>query len=555
MLIVGGGSAGCVLAHRLSADPVRRVLLVEAGSDTPPGAVPDAIRDSYPMPLFHGDTYVWPGLDAAVTTGSNGRVRRRAYEQGRVMGGSSSVNVQSANRGLPRDYDAWADAGCTGWGWDDVLPYFRRLETDLDCDGPLHGQDGPLPIRRILEPAWPPFAHAAFRAFDASGLKRRIDQNGDFADGLFPPAFSNRDDARVSAADAYLDRSTRGRPNLVIAAQTRVSALARDGTRITGARLRGPDGRERTVRAARVVVSAGALQSPALLMRAGIGPAEHLRACGIDVVADRPGVGQNLRDHPALTVAQYLPRALRLPPTHRRAGLLAMRHSSGLPGGSPSDMYLTVSARGGWHALGASTALYFLWVNQPHSIGRLRLDLRDPAGHPDIDLNLSDPRDLERLADGVRCLVALAVSPHLNPDPKGIFPAAFTPAIKRLSRFNARNRLLTAALARLLDGPAPMRRSMLRAFTGGVDLDRIVGDPAALLDFVRDTVFGVWHASGTCRMGDPADRCTVVDPAGHVIGVTGLTVADASVMPSLPSANTSVPTMMIAEKIADALGR
>ncbi|ACA15829.1 glucose-methanol-choline oxidoreductase [Methylobacterium sp. 4-46] len=554
VLIVGGGSAGCVMANRLSADPGRRVLLVEAGRDTPPGRVPAEILDSYPMPLFFGDTYIWPGLDAAVTRGADGRVRRRAYEQGRVMGGSSSINVQAANRGLPRDYEAWVEAGAAGWGWDDVLPYFRRLETDLDCDGPLHGRDGPVPIRRILEPAWPPFARAVARAFDATGLPRRLDQNGEFEDGLFPPAFSNRDDARVSAAAAYLDAETRARDNLVIAAQTRVTALTRDGRRVTGAQLRGPGGRPHRVAARRVVVCAGALQSPALLLRAGIGPAEHLRACGIAVVADRPGVGENLRDHPALTVAQYLPRPLRLPPSQRRASFLAVRSSSGLPGGSASDMYLTASARGGWHALGARLALYFLWVNQPHSVGRLRLDPADPSGHPDIDLNLlSDPRDLDRLAAGLRDLVARVVSPHLNPDPAALVPASFTPAIKRLSRFSPGNRRVTALLAALLDGPAPLRRRMLRLVSGGVALGEVVGDEAALRDLVRDLVFGVWHASGTCRMGDPQDPGAVVDPAGGVIGVAGLTVADASVMPSLPSANTNVPTMMVAEKIADHL--
>lgn len=212
-VIVGGGSAGCVLAHRLSAVPSLRVALIEAGKDTPPGAVPAAILDSYPMPVFCGDTYIWPEIKASATRTAAPRV----YEQGRVMGGGSSINVQSANRGLPRDYDGWATNGATGWAWQDVLPYFRKLERDVNFpEGELHGGDGPVPIRRVLKADWPPFCHAFADGMRKNGFAGLQDQNGEFGDGYFPGAFSNLDDKRVSTAVAYLDAQTRRRRNLHI---------------------------------------------------------------------------------------------------------------------------------------------------------------------------------------------------------------------------------------------------------------------------------------------------------------------------------------------------
>ena len=553
-VIVGGGSAGCVLAHRLSGDPTRRVLLIEAGRDYPPGTEPAEILDSYPMPLFFGDHYIWPGLEAQASRARDGRAVSRPYEQGRVIGGGSSINVQSANRGLPRDYDEWRDLGARGWGWNDVLPYFRKLETDLDFGGEQHGSDGPIPIRRILQPDWPSFGQAVAEAFATASLPFRADQNADFADGIFPPAFSNRNDRRVSAAMAYLDAATRRRANLAIWSDSRVHALVMDGPRAAAVRgTRG--GVPFVVKAQRVVVTAGAIHSPAVLMRSGIGPAALLQRLGVAVAVERRGVGGNLRDHPSLTFCQYLPRRLRLPMRHRRANFVAVRYSSGLAGCEPSDMYITASARAGWHALGARLGLYFLWCNRPYSSGRINLVSSDPNTYPAVDLNLlDDPRDLARLVDAVRWLAGIVVHPKLNSAAADFFPASFSPLIKRLSHFGHWNGLVTAVLGLFLDTPAALRHALVQALLlGGIDFRAILLDDGKLEAFVRRNVFGVWHPAGTCRLGDPQDPDMVVDAEGKVIGTTNVYVADASVMPRLPSANTNIPTLMIAEKISAAL--
>lgn len=340
-VICGGGSAGSVLAARLSEDPSRRVCLVEAGPDTPPEAVPADIRLSYHGHAVYNPDFLWRGLKVTLPHRPHNRPepppKPRSYEQARVMGGGSSINGQLGNRGVPSDYDDWSREGAEGWSWAEVLPFFRKLETDLDFgETPLHGGGGPIPVRRIPREAWPGYSQAAAATWQASGLPYLADQNGDFRDGWFAITTANAAaDHRVSAAMGYLTAAVRARPNLTILARHLVLGLDFDESgRAVAVRLRAPDGDTRRLEVRRdIILSMGAIRSPAFLQSQGIGAPEDFSPHGIALRNHRPGVGRNLQEHPTMGMAALLPAASRMPGALTQRNIHAgVRWSSGLPG-------------------------------------------------------------------------------------------------------------------------------------------------------------------------------------------------------------------------------
>jgi choline dehydrogenase len=520
-VIVGAGSAGCVLAARLSENPATRVLLLEAG---PPDDA-DEIHIPAALNLLFQSTYDW---DYHTVPQERAAGRAIYWPRGRMLGGSSSMNAMIYIRGARHDYDTWRDDyGCTGWGYTDLMPYFRRAEDNSRGASPYHGAGGPLAVSDLRHRS------ALTKAFVAAardcGLAGNEDFNGRQQDGSGFYQVTQRDGRRWSAADAYL-HPARSRPNLEVLTDARVTQVLVAAGRAAGVRyLR--RGAEELVRAeAEVILAAGAIGSPQLLMLSGIGPADHLHDFGIIVHADSPGVGANLSDHPVVTAMWGTPRTPGLWEESTTANLARwrLRHSGPLTsnvaeaGGFSRTLPSLLAPDLQWHALPTpfqregladpSTRVLSLLITlvAVGSRGRVWLRSADPRHKPAIDpAYLSDGTDIEPLVEGVR-------------------------------------------MAREFAAAGPLAKICKSELAPGPD----VRTDAEVREFIRRDLGTLFHPVGTCAMGGDsrlaASKLTsVVDPELRVRGVERLRVVDASVMPVVPRGNTNAPTIAIAERAAD----
>ena len=372
------------------------------------------------------------------------------------MGGGSSVMGMVAYRGTPDDYAEWQSLGAVGWGWDDVLPYYRKLENDLDFDGALHGKDGPVPIRRTKAADWAPLAKAVHAYAEERQIPFVADMNADFRDGYGSVPMSNTWEKRRSASICYLTADVRRRSNLTVITRATVTGLVFDGRRASGVTAT-VNGARQEFSGREIIISLGGIHSPAFLMRAGIGPAAALRALGIEVRADKPGVGENLSNHAILFIGLLQKRGMRQAAKIRPHPMTCFRYSSNLPGAPPLDMYLNVQCKTSWSPLGHQVANLAPSLLKPMARGRVALTAADPATYPLVEFNFTGHElDLKRFMQGFRRCVDILAHDTVRAMTRLTFPVKFNDRLRRLNRITPGNKIKSALVAALIDAVPPL---------------------------------------------------------------------------------------------------